>query len=63
MHRGDPSTHKKASTRPRRWQPAEDKKLTLAVKESGEKDWKSIALKVGSRNHVQCLQRWKKVNS
>ncbi|CAM9596134.1 unnamed protein product [Ectocarpus sp. 12 AP-2014] len=61
VHSGDPPTCKKASTRPRRWQPAEDKKLTLAVKESGEKDWKSIALKVGSRNHVQCLQRWKKV--
>ncbi|CAB1113075.1 MYB [Ectocarpus sp. CCAP 1310/34] len=61
MHSGDPPTRKKTSARPRRWQPEEDKKLTLAVKESGEKDWKSIALKVGSRNHVQCLQRWKKV--
>lgn len=24
-------------------------------------NWKEIAAEVGSRNHVQCLQRWKKV--
>ena len=27
----------------------------------GECNWKAIAASVGSRNHMQCLQRWKKV--
>ena len=32
-----------------------------AVETHGEKQWKSIAEHVPGRNHVQCLQRWKKV--
>merc|ERR1712070_256158 len=27
----------------------------------GESKWRAIAKRVGTRNHVQCLQRWKKV--
>mmetsp|Transcript_8910 Transcript_8910/g.11594 ORF Transcript_8910/g.11594 Transcript_8910/m.11594 type:complete len:623 (-) Transcript_8910:2189-4057(-) len=45
----------------RKWTPIEDKKLRSAVKKFGEKNWKSIAEEVPGRNHVQCLQRWKKV--
>lgn len=52
---------RKSTAKPRRWQPHEDKLLTAAVNQCGEANWKSIASKVGSRNHVQCLQRWKKV--
>lgn len=52
---------RKSTSKPRRWQPYEDKLLTAAVNQCGEANWKSIASKVGSRNHVQCLQRWKKV--
>lgn len=46
---------------PRRWNPSEDRRLAESVKAHGEVNWKAIAAKVGSRNHVQCLQRWKKV--
>eukprot|EP00752_Nemacystus_decipiens_P011228 g9978.t1 len=52
---------RKSTAKPRRWQPHEDKLLTAAVHQCGEANWKSIASKVGTRNHVQCLQRWKKV--
>ena len=55
------SSSRKSTAKPRRWQPHEDKLLTAAVNQCGEANWKSIASKVGSRNHVQCLQRWKKV--
>jgi hypothetical protein len=48
-------------TQPRRWTQEEDDKLRDAVKEFGEVNWKAIAERVASRNHVQCLQRWKKV--
>ncbi|CAM9720704.1 unnamed protein product [Choristocarpus tenellus] len=51
----------KSSTAPRRWDSQEDRRLTMAVQRHGEANWKAIALHVGSRNHVQCLQRWKKV--
>ena len=63
---GDPtqsssSSGRKSSKPPRRWQASEDKRLAESVKLHGEANWKAIASKVGSRNHVQCLQRWKKV--
>mmetsp|Transcript_19281 Transcript_19281/g.24522 ORF Transcript_19281/g.24522 Transcript_19281/m.24522 type:complete len:692 (-) Transcript_19281:399-2474(-) len=45
----------------RKWSTMEDKKLKAAVKKHGEKNWKAIAEEVPGRNHVQCLQRWKKV--
>lgn len=35
--------------------------LRQAVERFGERNWKSIASQVPGRNHVQCLQRWKKV--
>lgn len=51
----------KSTMKPRRWRPHEDHLLTAAVHQSGGTNWKAIASKVGSRNHVQCLQRWRKV--
>lgn len=48
-------------TEPRRWTSAEDSALKSAVARHGEKNWKAIAEHVPGRNHVQCLQRWKKV--
>lgn len=54
---------RKPTAKPRRWEPHEDELLTAAVKQCGEANWKSIAERVGSRNHVQCLQRWKKVGA
>lgn len=54
---------RKPTAKPRRWQPHEDELLTAAVNQCGEANWKSIAERVGSRNHVQCLQRWKKVGA
>ncbi|CAN0179078.1 unnamed protein product, partial [Phaeothamnion confervicola] len=50
-----------ADGHPRRWHPGEDERLRNAVSEVGEVNWKEIASRVKSRNHVQCLQRWKKV--
>ncbi|CAM9650916.1 unnamed protein product [Chrysoparadoxa australica] len=46
---------------PRRWSPDEDNRLREAVNRMGEANWKAIATHVDTRNHVQCLQRWKKV--
>lgn len=51
----------KTAKKARRWKEDEDQLLRVAVKLHGEKDWKLIASEVCSRNHVQCLQRWKKV--
>lgn len=48
-------------TEPRRWTVAEDTALRAAVSRHDEKNWKAIAQYVPGRNHVQCLQRWKKV--
>ena len=49
------------ATAPRKWESWEDDALRNAVETHGEKQWKSIAEHVPGRNHVQCLQRWKKV--
>ena len=46
---------------PRQWTKQEDESLRRAVAIHGEKYWKDIARSVETRNHVQCLQRWKKV--
>ena len=35
--------------------------LRRAVQTLGEKNWRNIAEQVPGRDHVQCLQRWKKV--
>ena len=47
--------------KPTFWSKEEDEKLRQAVKDCKESNWKLIASKVGSRNHMQCLQRWMKV--
>ena len=47
--------------KPRRWTKQEDESLRRAVAIHGAKHWKDIARSVETRNHVQCLQRWKKV--
>lgn len=52
---------KKDKKDPQRWTSEEDELLKAAVKEFGEKQWKDIAVRIPGRNHVQCLQRWKKV--
>ncbi|KAA0172008.1 hypothetical protein FNF28_00325 [Cafeteria roenbergensis] len=49
-----------AGTRPRKWTAAEDSALRSAVAEFGERRWKTIAERVPGRDHVQCLQRWRK---
>lgn len=45
----------------RKWTAYEDDLLRKAVKAHDAKNWKNIANMVPGRNHVQCLQRWKKV--
>lgn len=45
----------------RKWTDKEDAYLKMAVERHEAKNWKSIAEEVPGRNHVQCLQRWKKV--
>eukprot|EP00903_Cladosiphon_okamuranus_P008416 g8092.t1 len=46
---------------PRRWSPEEDDRLRASVDKHQGTNWKEIAKEVKTRNHVQCLQRWKKV--
>ncbi|CAN0159179.1 unnamed protein product, partial [Discosporangium mesarthrocarpum] len=48
-------------SKPVKWTAAEDKRLREAVQKYDETRWKDIARMVATRNHVQCLQRWKKV--
>ena len=48
-------------TVPRKWLLWEDDALQLAYQKYGGRNWKAIAKCVPGRNHVQCLQRWKKV--
>ncbi|GBG34189.1 Transcription factor MYB3R-3 [Hondaea fermentalgiana] len=45
---------------PRMWTAAEDEALRAAVAKHGEKSWRNIAEEIEGRNHLQCLQRWKK---
>lgn len=45
---------------PKMWTPEEDVILRSAVEKHGEKNWREIAEEVPERNHLQCLQRWKK---
>ena len=44
-----------------KWTGEEDAALKNAVAIHGEKNWKAIAEQVANRDHVQCLQRFKKV--
>eukprot|EP00935_MAST-01C_sp_MAST-1C-sp1_P001915 g1915.t1 len=43
------------------WTPEEDAALRRAVDQIGPRHWKSIAEMIPGRNHIQCIQRWKKV--
>ena len=52
---------RKEKKRPRKWSDQEDEVLRAAVNAHGGKNWKGIAESVPERDHVQCLQRWKKV--
>ena len=52
---------KKDKKKPKKWSAEEDELLRRAVGELGERQWKDIAERNPGRNHVQCLQRWKKV--
>jgi len=44
-----------------RWIAIEDERLNAAVTTMGPRQWKNIAEHVGTRNHVQCRQRWEKI--
>lgn len=45
----------------RPWTDSEDERLAAAIQSSGERNWKAKAAFVGTRDHVQCLQRWANV--
>jgi len=45
----------------KRWTPEQDEELRIAVERHNGQNWKAIASMVTCRDHVQCLQRWKKV--
>ena len=57
----DDESASKKKAKPRRWTDAEDAALCYGVEKYGERRWKAIAAGVGTRDHMQCLQRWKKV--
>lgn len=63
VNAGSSSSAKKGSgkTVGQRWTAQQDEALRLAVQKYNESNWKAIAECVEGRNHVQCLQRWKKV--
>ena len=44
----------------REWTDEEDARLVHAVKAFGGKNWKGIAALVGTRDFMQCNQRWRK---
>lgn len=44
-----------------RWTKEQDEALRVAVDKFEGRNWKAIAELVPGRDHVQCLQRWKKV--
>lgn len=48
-------------TKKRPWTDDEDERLAAAVQATGERNWKAKAAAVGTRDHVQCLQRWSNV--
>jgi len=50
-----------ANKTPRKWLMDEDDRLSVAVKTFGESDWKINSEYVGTRDNVQCRQRWQKV--
>ena len=52
------TTKPRAPRRP--WTTEQDDCLRNAVLSMGAKKWKEIAAKVPGRDHIQCVQRWKK---
>jgi hypothetical protein len=60
-HRVDPVAAGATKLAGKRWTAKQDEQLREAVSEYGCTQWKQIAQRVEGRNHVQCLQRWKKV--
>jgi hypothetical protein len=46
---------------PTRWTEDEDRRLMQAATVHAETNWKSIAKEVVTKDHTQCLQRWKRV--
>jgi len=55
------SSHEKPKKVARRWTASQDDELRHAVQKHNGQNWKAIAQMVKDRDHVQCLQRWKKV--
>jgi len=45
---------------PNMWSTEEDAALQASVEKHGDKNWRAIAEDIPGRNHLQCLQRWKK---
>jgi hypothetical protein len=45
----------------RRWSKEEDLQLRTAIEHYGEKNWKSVSGRVGTRTAVQCMHRWSKI--
>jgi len=45
---------------PAMWSVEEDGLLKQAVDRHGDKKWRAVAEEVPGRNHLQCLQRWRK---
>ena len=56
----DELSARKPGVIPKMWTQEEDIILRSAVQKHGEKNWREIAEEVPDRNHLQCLQRWKK---
>jgi len=56
----DVASARKPGVIPKMWTAEEDALLRRAVKKHGAKNWRDIAQDVPNRNHLQCLQRWKK---
>ncbi|CAM9662353.1 unnamed protein product [Scytosiphon promiscuus] len=55
------STEEEKRSHPRRWDKDEDERLRASVEKHHGTNWKHIAAEVRTRNHVQCLQRYRKV--
>eukprot|EP00924_Labyrinthula_sp_SR-Ha-C_P001608 maker-scaffold_18-snap-gene-3.2-mRNA-1 protein AED:0.00 eAED:0.00 QI:342/1/1/1/1/1/2/96/400 len=53
--------HTPKRQRSSKWSQEQDDALRIAVKKWDGRNWKAIAELVPGRDHVQCLQRWKKV--
>lgn len=58
---GSTSSKKSRGGAASRWTVAQDEALKSAVDKFEGRNWKAIAELVPGRDHVQCLQRWKKV--